>query len=188
MEQFFASITATHYFALGIGIALLFAGRKLYWLALGGVGFFMGLWLADRYLDLPSTGLELGLGFLIGILGAYLAAAAQRVAVGLGGFFIGGSLAYWTAISLVGAMHWQPGVWIWAITSFGAVIGTVLAAALFEASLVALTSLIGALLIVRMSTVGQPHETWLFLILLAIGMIAQSSSQNPPRRRRRAAT
>lgn len=187
MEQFFAGFTATHTLALGIGIALLFAGRKLYWLALGGIGFFLGIYLADRFLDLHSTGLELGIGFLIGIIGAYLAAAAQRMAISLGGFFIGGSLAYWTAISLGAPLHWQPGMWIWAVTLLGAVIGAFLASLLFETSLVALTSLIGALLIVRISTIGQPHETWLFLILLAIGMIAQSGGQKR-RRRRRVAT
>ena len=70
MEQILAMttlgrMTATDLFAIGLGIALLAMGRRLYWLALGGVGFFAGLWLAGRFLHLPSSGLELGLGFLL---------------------------------------------------------------------------------------------------------------------------
>ncbi|MEM7582753.1 MAG: DUF4203 domain-containing protein [Acidobacteriota bacterium] len=186
MESLLAGFTTTNYLALGLAVALLFAGRRLYWLALGGIGFFMGLWLADRFIDLRSTGLELGLAFLIGILGAYLAASAQRVAISLGGSLVGGALAYWTAFSLAGPMNWQPGLWIQALTLCGAILGALMAAVLFEASLVALTSLIGAMMIMRLLSVGSPHNTWLFLILLAIGMVAQTGGQQLPRNQRAA--
>lgn len=183
LDAIFASYTATHLFALALGIALLTFGRKLYWLALGGVGFFIGLWLASQLLD--ATGLGLGIGFLIGILGAWLAVAAQRLAVSLAGFFIGGALGYWTSLWLAGPMQWQPGPWLWIVALLGAVAGTFLAAVLFQASLIALTALFGALLIARASLVGPPHESWLFLILLCVGLIAQSGG---PRRRRRTTT
>ena len=182
MEQLIASYTATQAIAIAIGIALVLYGRKLYWLALGGVGFFLGLWLANQFLELGSTGLELGVGFLIGVLGAVLATLAQRMAVAFGGFLIGGSLVYWTLSWLAIVRHWQPGLWLWVSVIFGAMLGTFLAAFLFDVSLVALTSLIGALLIAKASHLGAPHEQWLFLLLVFIGMIAQSS--NMKRRRR----
>ena len=174
MDQIFASYTATHLLAIGIGVALLTYGRKLYWLALGGIGFFLGLWLASRFLEMRSTGLELGLGFLIGIFGAYLATAVQRLAIAVGGFFIGGALAYWTASWLAVPLEWQPGPWLWIAALAGAMFGTFFAAVLFEASLLALTALLGALLIAKASLVGPPQETWLFLILLCTGLLAQS--------------
>lgn len=187
MEQIFAGYNGTHLLAIGIGIALLIAGRKLYWLALGGIGFFLGLWLADQLLDMRATGLELGVGFLIGILGAFLVSAAQRVAIGLGGFFVGGALAYWVAVWLAVPLGWQAGPWLWLFSGLGAVFGTMTAAVLFDASLVALTSLLGALLLARASQIGQPHESWLFLILLMVGMVAQSGSQGRRGRRARVA-
>ena len=166
--------TATDLLAIVLGIALLARGRKLYWIALGAAGFFGGLWLADRLPALASTGLGLGASFLIGILGAGLAIVAQRTAIGLGGFVIGGALAYWTAAWLTVPTGWQPGPWLWIAAMFGAIFGTFFAAMLFEASLLALTSLCGALLVAKASHVGPPHESWLFLILLCAGVIVQS--------------
>ncbi len=184
MNQIFAGYTATHLLAFAVGIALLIAGRKLYWLALGGVGFFLGLWLADQVLDLRSSGLELGLGFLLGVLGAFLAAAAQRLAIGLGGFFIGGWLAYSVAAWGVATLQWPSGPWIWFAAGLGALFGTLVGSFLFEASLVALSALVGALLIAQTSHIGQPHESWLFLILLAVGMVAQSGRSRRARKAR----
>ena len=186
MQQIFEGYTGTHLLAIAIGVALLVAGRKLYWLALGGIGFFLGLWAADRFLEVRSTGLELGLAFLLGILGAFLVSAAQRVAIGLGGFFVGGAVAYWTAAWLTVPFNWHPGQWLWLAAILGAIIGTCVAAILFDASLVALSSLLGALLLSRASQIGQPHESWLFLILLLIGMFAQAGRSGARRRRARA--
>ncbi len=180
MEQIIANYTTTDLLAIGVGVALLTYGRKLYWLMLGAVGFFLGLWLADRLLEIRSTGLELGISFLIGILSAYLAVAAQRLAVGLGGFFIGGALAWWSASWVALSLSWQPGPWLAVAAILGAMLGALLAAMLFEASLLALTSLFGALLLAKSTHAGAPHEGWLFLILFCVGVIIQSG-----RRRRR---
>ncbi len=183
MQQFFASYTATDLFAIAVGIALLTYGRQLYWLALGAVGFFGGIWLAGRFEGLDSAGLGLGISFLIGVLGAFLAVAAQRMAIGLGGFFIGGALAYGSAAWLAVPLEWQPGPWLWIAGIFGAIFGTVFAAVLFEASLLALTSLFGALLVAKASHVGPPYESLLFLILLCAGVIAQSGRHRGKRHR-----
>ena len=165
MQQFFASYTTTDLLAIAVGVALLTYGRKLYWLALGAVGFFGGLWLAARTPELSATGLGLGASFLIGVLGALLAVAAQRIAIGLGGLIIGGALAYWSAAWLAVPMGWQPGQWLWIAAILGAMFGSLFAAVLFETSLLALTSLFGALLVAKASHVGPPHESWLFLVL-----------------------
>lgn len=183
MPQFFASYTATDLFAIAVGVALLIYGRKLYWLALGAVGFFGGIWLAGRMPGLAASGLGLGGSFLIGVLGAFLAVAAQRMAIGLGGFFIGGALAYWSAAWLAVPLGWQPGPWLWIAGIFGAISGTLFAAVLFDASLLALTALFGALLVAKASHVGPPYESLLFLILLSVGVIAQSGRHRVKRHR-----
>ena len=89
---------------------------------------------------------------------------------------------YWTASWLAVPLDWQQGPWLWIAALAGAMFGTFFGAVLFEASLLALTTLVGALLIARASLVGPPQETWLFLILLCVGLLAQSGSR---RRRRR---
>ncbi len=174
LESLFSQITATDAFALAVGVALLAFGRKLYWLALGAVGFFGGIWIAGQIPELESTALGLGASFLLGVAGACLAVFAQRMAIGLGGFFIGGALAYWTAAWLAVPLSWQPGPWLWLAAIAGAVLGTLVAALLFETSLVLLTSMFGALLVAKSCHVGRPYESWLFLILFFVGVIAQS--------------
>lgn len=181
MDLTSAGYTATHLFAIVLGVVLLVRGRKLYWLALGGVGFFLGLWLASHFLDLQTGGLGLGIGFLVGVLGAYLTTAAQRFAVALGGFAIGGALAYRATVWLAPSLDLQPGPWWLLVALLGAMVGSFFAAMLFEASLVALTALLGALLIARASLLGPPHESWLFLILLFVGMLAQSGGREKRR-------
>ncbi len=148
-------------------------GRRLYWLALGGLGFFLGLWAAQRFLDLGSAGLELGAGFLVGIAGAGLAILAQRVAIGLAGFSLGGLATLWLTQPFQG----QLGPWVWAVAFLGAFLGTLFAASLFEASLIGFSSLVGALMVVGVSPAEGPRQTWLFLILLVLGVIVQSQQR-----------
>lgn len=182
MQPFLDNFTATDLLAIAAGIALLTFGRKLYWLALGAVGFCGGIWLAGRLPGLGSGELGLGLSFLIGVLGAWLAVVAQRMAIGLGGLCIGGALAYWSAAWLTVPLGWQAGGWLWACAITGALLGAAFASFLFESSLLALTSLFGALLVAKASHVGPPHESWLFLILLCTGVLAQSGRGRRDRR------
>jgi len=170
---------AADYLAIALGIALLIFGRKLYWLALGGLGFFGGLWLAHRFLDLGSTGLELGIAFLLGIVGAVVAVTAQKIAIAVGGFLIGG----WAVLWLAHPYYPELGGWLWLLAIVGAALGVVFAAILFEAALIVLSSLVGAGLISHASQLGRPRETWLFIILLGIGVMVQSSRRRKVRRR-----
>ena len=176
-----ADLTAWHAdwtlatFAIVLGIALLTYGRKLYWLALGGIGFFLGLWISSRLLPSSSGALALGLAFLGGILGAWLAILAQKFAIGLGGFLVGGAGSFWLATEVLApALRFQSQVWVWVIAALGAMIGVSFAAVLFDASLIFLSSAVGALLVSSRSHLGLPQETWLFLLMLCLGVMTQS--------------
>ncbi|MCP4662841.1 MAG: hypothetical protein GY856_46200 [bacterium] len=173
-------LVAADYIAIAIGIALLVFGRKLYWLVLGGLGFLGGLWLASRYLDLGSAGLELGIAFLLGIVGAVAAVMAQKIAIAVGGFLIGGAAVLWLAQPYAPEL----GVWLWLLAILGAALGVFFAAILFEAALIVLSSLVGAGLIANASQLGRPRETWLFIILLGIGVMVQSARHRKLRRHR----
>lgn len=185
MEQLVTQLSTSDYVALGVGVALLVVGRKLFWLALGGVGFLAGVWLAGNLLDLSSGLLELGIGLLLGIACTFLAIFAQKIAVALAGFVLGGSAALWAASFFESQLAGQPELLLLGIALVGAILGLVIAPALFEASLAAVTSLIGALLIVSSTGVGPPHETWLFVGLLLFGLIVQSAGRRRRVRRQR---
>lgn len=187
MEQILVPIgrlTATDLSAIALGIALLAFGRRLYWLALGGVGFFAGLWLAARFLQLPS-GLELGLGFLAGILCAVLAIAVQKLAVSIAGFILGGASALGLAAWLDPAGRLEPNLWLAIAAVVGALLGAVFASALFEAALIAFSAVVGAFLVSSRSHLDPPYETWTFFILLLAGAVVQARRAGARARRKR---
>jgi len=175
LQDFLSHYTTTDLLATGLGLLLLFRGRKIYWLALGGAGFFLGLWMAARLLPNTTTGLELGLAFLLGIGGAFLAVLAQRMAVNLGGFVLGGAAGLWLAHLLSPTLQFSHEIIVWILAAVGAVAGVYLASALFEVALVTLTTFIGAALIASRSPLAPPEDSWLLLVLALVGLLAQSS-------------
>ncbi|HLE84672.1 MAG TPA: hypothetical protein VJG13_10070, partial [Thermoanaerobaculia bacterium] len=68
---------------VAFGLALLLAGRRIFWLVLGVVGFFFGFDLASRVLGLESQGLGLLIGLFAGLVGVVVAIFLQKVAVGV---------------------------------------------------------------------------------------------------------
>jgi hypothetical protein len=183
LEAFVARLTTADLLALLLGVVLLFLGRRLYWLALGGAGFFVGLQLAERLLDLRDTGFELGLAFLGGIVGAVLAVAVQKLAVGLAGMFLGGFGGYHLVLWLEAALAWHAGPWLWILAAAGAVVGVVFASAVFEVALIALSALVGAALVASRLPLPYPEVGWLFLGLLLLGTIVQAWGEGKRRRR-----
>lgn len=152
-----------------IGALLLLWGKKLYWLALGALGFIVGRWLAQDVLELGRNDLELAISVVLGLLGAFLAIFAQKIAVRLGGFLAGGVLAYALAAPQI-----APGPALWAALIVGAILGMVLAMLLFSAALVLVSSLVGANLMAHYLFAGSSWEVWAFLVLFGVGVLVQS--------------
>ena len=180
MEQFVQDLTAPHLVGIGLGIVLLLFGRRLFWLALGGLGFLVALELAHEFLPIDSPGLRLGLAFVAGLGGAILAIMVQRLAVAVAGLLGGGYLGF------VAASFWQPAevIWFWAAIAVGALFGVFLSAFLFDAALIALSSLAGAALLSQSLDLGYPLTAWIFLGLLCLGVLVQAQGRSRPRRRR----
>ena len=80
-----------------IGIAILFFGRRLFWLCVAAVGFAVGVEIAPLLVNGPSSLLALVIALVFGVLGALLALFLQKVAIAVLGFLAGGKLA--TAIA-----------------------------------------------------------------------------------------
>src|SRR2546423_14578180 len=80
-----------------IGIAILFFGRKLFWLCVAAVGFAVGVEIAPLLVNEASSMLTLVIALVFGVLGVLLALFIQKVAIAVIGFLAGGKLA--TAIA-----------------------------------------------------------------------------------------
>src|SRR5438477_12001630 len=84
-----------------MGCALLFFGRRLFWLFVAALGFAIGLQLAPYLSQNPPLWLSLLLSIGLGLLGALLAVMLQKLAIAIAGFLVGGRVAV-----AIGAALW----------------------------------------------------------------------------------
>jgi hypothetical protein len=164
-----------------VGAALLFFGRKVFWLFVAGAGFVAGLGFANSVLQVPEAiGVIIGLG--IGLLAALLAVFLQRFAIGLAGFLVGGYLTWQYIIPLYNLQHgWLP----WLAVLIGGVIGVILVGVFLDWALIALSSLVGASLVTDALTLSGGFAMLTFVILVAIGVTYQARELRGDRRKRR---
>jgi hypothetical protein len=128
---------------VAVGALLLLFGRRLFWLALGAIGFLAGFAAALHYLHLAPGGSGLFVALAAGVGGIVLALFVKRLALALAGLLVGGYLAF-TLLGGSPAMTTQNGVLV-----LGVALATALLAGwLFKKSLPLLSSLAGAYLIV----------------------------------------
>ncbi len=167
-----------------LGGALLLAfGRKLFWFFVAATGFFAGLELINRYLNIKPAWLSLLIAVAVGILGALLAYFAQKLAIGLAGFFAG---AYITS-RLVSHLATQVKGWDWLIILIGGVIGIFLMVIIFDWALIILSSLAGSILIVEGFKLAGLIATILVIFLFIVGMVFQTGLDRSTRRRKKTA-
>jgi len=152
-----------------LGASLLLWGRKLFWLFVGAAGFFAGWQISAHAIGGPEwVGIGIGLFFAFGA--ALLAVFLKTVAIGIGGFLMGGAIL----ANLAGLFGLDTGVIYWALFVIGGIGGALLISMFFDLALVWLSSLAGASLIVGAFSLDNPWRVILFLVLLFIGVIAQT--------------
>jgi len=76
-----------------VGVALLFFGRKLFWLFVAAIGFAAGVEIASQVTHNPSPIFVLVIALGVGVLGAILSIVIQKFAIAAAGFIAGGRLA-----------------------------------------------------------------------------------------------
>ena len=155
-----------------IGIAILFFGRKLFWLTVAAVGFAVGVEIAPLLVNEPSSLLALLIALVLGILGALLALFLQKVAIAVLGFFAGGKLA--TAIAAAFFVHYAQYSTI--IFVIGGIIGAILLLAIFGWALIVVSSFIGAYLIQSAIVLPPTGSTLVFIGLAIVGIFVQAAS------------
>ncbi len=146
---------------------MLLAGRKLFWLFVGAVGFVTGLQLASNFWQGPET-LALVLGLIIGVIFALLAIFLQTITIGIAGFLAGGYI-----LNAMAVMFGLDAGWI--IYIIGGLIGLALVIFLFDWAIITLASLAGATLVVQAFLTEGGTGGIIFMILFLIGVIVQGS-------------
>jgi hypothetical protein len=164
--------TATPVVALLAGIALLFFGRRLFWLFVAVIGFMAGWHLALGGWRHSPAGGRLLLALFAGLLGLVLALVAQKLAVALAGFFIGAYL-------VAGLLGWQlaalrPGQLLVLVVC--GVVAAAVALLLFDLALILYSAVAGASLILDTVHValGAGVRLLLLVLLAAFGAAVQS--------------
>ena len=153
-----------------LGGALLMAGRKLFWLFVGVVGFVAGLQLATQLWQGPEL-LAIIVGLVIGAIFAVLAIFLQGAAIGVAGFLAGG----YVLTVLAGLIGLNQGAFSWIVYLIGGIIGVLLVIFLFDWALITLSSLAGASLITEALLVPGGIAGVVFLALVIVGVVLQGS-------------
>jgi hypothetical protein len=148
------------------GFLLVLAGRNLFWLCVGIVGFLMGVQFSQS-LGLPQGWTALLAAIGLGCLGVILAISFEWFTVVFGVGFLGGG---YLLMSILPSITGQDA---WPIFVIGGILGTCMMVIVFDWALIVISSLLGATLIVNAFAGRQvPHEL-LFLVSFVTGILAQ---------------
>ena len=155
---------------LAAGVILLVAGRRVYWLLVGLVGFVLGYGLTAEFLEGPYW-LILIAGLVVGLLASALAVFFQKIALTVAGFLIGGLAVLWWA----GQMGWGEPWWVWALALGAGLIGAVLTKEVFEMALMVLSSVFGATLVLDSigveNLVPEPSSAVILALAMLVGIL-----------------
>ncbi len=150
------------------GGALLVAGRRLFWLFVGAIGFIIGVEASIRLFRGDELATILA-GLVLGVVFALLAVFVESLAIGLAGFLGGGYIALSLA-GLLGMDSNSVGVIAFVV---GGIVGVILIIVLFEWALITISSLAGASMVVTGLRLAGSSAGTAFLILLLAGVIIQ---------------
>ena len=157
-----------HLLIIILGLIVLIFGRKIFWLSVSIVGFFVGMEFSRMLLAGQPTWVLFLVGLGAGLLGALLALLFQRVAFALAGFFAGAYLALLVAhpLGIGGTSVLLPIVC--------GVIGAIVAALLMDWAIIVLSCLVGAGTVVAQLHLRDAQEAIVFVVLVLIGILIQA--------------
>ncbi len=157
---------------LVLGIVLLVAGRRLFWLLVGAIGFVIGVMLATRFFHGSELTLVLA-GLVLGIIFALLAIFLESIAIGIAGFLGGG----YVLLSIAGMLGLdRGGISTWIIFVVGGILGVILVALLFSWALITISSLAGASMVVAAFGMTAATAGLVFIGLVIAGVIIQGTA------------
>jgi hypothetical protein len=157
-----------------IGLALLLAGRRLYWLFVAAIGFLAGLEIAPRFFPAQSDVVIVIVAAAIALAGALIAVVAQAAVIGLAGALAGAA----AGVLLLRTLGFEGQALVLVVCLVGGVIGAVASFVLFDWALILLSSLAGASLIVgevdRLVDLPAVVPLAMVVALAAVGALVQA--------------
>jgi len=154
---------------LVFGFLLVLAGRNLFWLCVGIVGFLVGVHCAVA-LGLSNSWGAVAAAIVLGSLGVVLAIGYEWFTIMFGIGFLGGG---YLLINLFSSAAQQQDPYSWLIFIVGGIVGMCLMAIAFDWTLIIISSLLGAMLIVNAFHGEQRVHEYLFIICMVIGILVQ---------------
>jgi len=161
-----------------IGLILLLAGRKLFWLFVACVGFASGYHYGQQIWAIQSPALVLLLSAGAGAVGAVIAILFQKAAIVIAGFAAGGYIVlvlFDQFTGLSAQMVWLPYI-------IGGIVGAIVLFFVFDWALIFLSTLTGATLISQVAAFNPWIEIALFLTLVVAGIVFQAKAITGERR------
>jgi hypothetical protein len=152
-----------------LAVGLLFLGRKLFWLFVGGLGMVAGFDIATRMLHIQPFWLSLVISLLMGLAGLVIAMEMDRAALTAVGFLAGGM----SAVGLLRVLQMDGGRVTWIAFGIGAVLGILLIAILFDWAIILLSALYGASLIGNLSPFASTGTLILIASMFVFGVTGQ---------------
>jgi len=168
------------------GLAVLFFGRRLFWLFVGCIGFIVGFELAGNALAGQTEWLILSIAVAVGLISAIASIFLQRIFIVVAGFFAG---AYSLSTFVPAALHLRDNVAMWIAFAVGGAFGAILTATLMDPALIVMSSLAGATAISQNVPLDPSARTLLFVVLLVLGVTVQTRQyvrETKPERSQRA--
>jgi hypothetical protein len=157
-------------FEILLGIALLVAGNRLFWLFVGAMGFLLGLFLAGLVFKNQPEWVIIVASLVLGLIGAGLARSFQQLMLVLAGFVAGGYIIS----SLLTTFHFNIPVNPQILFVFCGLIGAALVTSLFEWAVIVLSSISGASLVANNLNLSLQTTAILALVLMVIGIAIQA--------------
>jgi hypothetical protein len=160
----------TNIVELLLGGAVLVAGRKLFWLLVGAIGFLIGMQIATRFFN-GNEVIAIVAGVILGIIFALLAIFLESIAIAIAGFLGGG----YVLLYLAGMLGIDPGgFWSWVVFAIGGILGIILVRVLFNWALIVISSLAGASMVVSAFGLTAGTATLIYVGLVVAGVLIQA--------------
>ncbi|MGD8318422.1 MAG: hypothetical protein PVH21_07855 [Myxococcales bacterium] len=150
-----------------LGLVILVAGRNIFWLFVGAIGFLVGFEVASLWLSNQGAWLVVAAGIVAGVVGAILAVVFQRVGFALAGFYA----AIYLAVAFSGKLGLDSASPT--ILLVAGVAGAILALLLTDWAIILLSALAGAVAISSVFVMAPLAEYAIVAALASMGIIAQ---------------
>ena len=154
-----------------IGALVLLFGRRLFWLFVAAIGFWIGFQFTPYLVQHPPEWVTLVVAVVLGIIGAVLALVLQKVAIAIAGFFVGGRIATALMATFVTGYTHDHGI----AFIIGGIIGAILLLVLFDWALIVFSAIAGADLITSNLHVPPKGAAIIFIVLALIGIFVQAA-------------